>query len=172
MWNLFRFTLGVIHMSGFPRRLENLENENENETWKIGQKSWNFVISHQILPILPPELYRISFFCGHHLEIKQRSRKSAFSEVFRKTPGMQKREGRWSWKINKWSWKSHEKIFCGNPDMYIMSSLLFNRLVSSGESITRLYLLFCIFSTVACNIYRWVPHWVIYHAKNKANFLA
>ena len=87
-------------------------------TWKIGQKSWNFVISHGILPILPPNLTKCVCLLSP-LGNRAESRKSAFSNVFRKMSRMQNWEERWSWKIKKWSWKSHGKIICqvcGNPD--------------------------------------------------------
>ena len=47
-----------------------------------------------------------SVFFGHHQEIKQQSRKFAFSDVFHKTSPMQNQEEIRSWKIKKWSWKN------------------------------------------------------------------
>ena len=44
------------------------------------------------LPILPLNCTKFDYSIGHHQEIKQRSRKSAFSDVFRKTSQMQNRE--------------------------------------------------------------------------------
>ena len=73
------------------------------------QKSCNFVISHGIFPILPPNCTKLYFF-GLHLEIEQRSRKSTFSGVFIKTPQIKNRGEKGSWKIKKWSWQSYGKV--------------------------------------------------------------
>ena len=74
------------------------------------QKSWNFVISHGILPILPPNCTKFVFFVTT-------LKFSSDLESLNFFPAMQKEE-RWSWKIKKWSWKSHGKLFCqvyGDP---------------------------------------------------------
>ena len=52
---------------------------------KLAKKSWNFVISHGILPILPPNCAK--FVCIlPALRIKNPCRKSVFSDVFSKIP--------------------------------------------------------------------------------------
>ena len=43
-------TVTAYLLAGFPQRLEN---DNGHGTCKIGQKSWNFVISHGILQVFP-----------------------------------------------------------------------------------------------------------------------
>ena len=96
-------------LAGFPQKLENLENENGHgkvmEHEKIGQKSWNFVISHRILPILPPS-YTKFLFVLITAKILSSNLESALSDVFNKMLGMQNQEERWSRKIKKWSWKN------------------------------------------------------------------
>ena len=70
-------------------------------------QSWSFVVSHGILPNLPPN-------CTKFVEIKRRSRQSAFSNILM---GLQKvanaKSGREMVVENKkkWSWKSHGKLF-------------------------------------------------------------
>ena len=55
-------------------------------------QSWEF---YQFCP-------QMSMFFCHRLEIEQQSKKSAFSDVFRKMSRMQNREERSSWKMKKW----------------------------------------------------------------------
>ena len=46
-----------------PTETEKPGNENYHGTCKVGQKSWIFVNSHEILPILPPNCMKLVFFC-------------------------------------------------------------------------------------------------------------
>ena len=61
------------------KRLENLENESGHGK----EKSWNYVISHGILLTLPLNCTKfITFIVTNKKLSSERSRKSAFSDVF------------------------------------------------------------------------------------------
>ena len=97
-------------LAGFPQRLENLENENGHgkvmEHEKIGQKSWNFVISHRILPILPPNYTKFVFVLVTAKKLSSNLESLHFPMFLTKC---------WECKIRKWSWKIFCQV-CGNPE--------------------------------------------------------
>ena len=98
--------------TGFPRRLENLENKNgHGKSWnmQIGLKSWNIVISHEILPILPillPNCVKICMFFAITEKLSIRVESSPFPMFAAKCREckMEKRNGHG--KVMEKSWKN------------------------------------------------------------------
>ena len=52
-------------ITGFPQRLENLENENGHGTYTNSKTFCQFFISHVILPILHLNCTNLNDFCHH-----------------------------------------------------------------------------------------------------------